>query len=82
MSLGPNATHPAERAIAVTPSDSADLGIDARGLYVGGDGNVAVTMRGGGDVLLAGVLAGTILPVAVKRVLATGTTATSIVALS
>ncbi len=71
-------------AVAVTPSDTADLPNFARMLYVGAAGNIAVEMvdaRAGTVVVFAAVPAGTILPVAVRRVRATGTTAGSIVAL-
>jgi hypothetical protein len=70
----------ARQMAAVTPSDSTVL--SCRSLYVGGAGSVAV--MGLGDSVattFVGVPAGTILPVAVKRVMATGTTATNIVAL-
>lgn len=70
---------PARYAAAVTPDDGADLATATRSLYVGGAGDVAVEMVGGGAVTLVG--AEGVIPVCVKRVLATGTTATSIVAL-
>lgn len=75
-----NNSTPAEYAVAVTKSDSTVLNA-TRALYIGGDGNVAVTMSGGGDATFVGLLAGTILPVRVTKVLSTGTTATNIVAL-
>lgn len=65
-------------AIAVTPSDTAVL--DPGILYIGGAGNVTVRMADGhNDVLFAGCLAGTFLPVWVNMVYATGTAATNIV---
>lgn len=66
---------------AVTPSDATLLDM-TRGLYVGGAGAVAVL--GWDDsvaVTFAAVPAGTILPVRVKKVMSTNTTATNIVAL-
>lgn len=72
---------PASQAAAVTPNDSADLTSVARGLYVGGAGAVNVDMPDGSTVLFSGVNSGQILPVRVRRVRATSTTATSIVAL-
>jgi hypothetical protein len=72
-------TSPADNAAAVTPSDSTDLAFTSRALYVGGVGNIVVTMAGGGDVTFSAVPAGSILPVRVTRVKATSTTATSIV---
>ncbi len=81
---------PAENALVVTPSDSVDITIgtqkiQSRAIYVGGAGNVSVEMKGDRmqdqTVLFTGVLAGTILPLAVTRVNSTLTTATFIVAL-
>jgi hypothetical protein len=68
---------------AVTPSDTVDIraGDVSDGLYVGGAGNIAALMSDGKSCDFAAVPAGTVLPVAVKRVLATGTTATNIRAL-
>ena len=76
---------PATQAAAVSPSDSTEL--NARALYVGGAGNVVVQMMGIPNispgtvsVTFAGVPAGTLLPISVRRVMA-ATTATNIVAL-
>ena len=71
-------TSPADNATAVTPSDSTDLAFNSRALYVGGAGNLVVTMAGGGDVTFTAVPAGSILPVRVTRVKSTSTTATAI----
>lgn len=71
----------AQNAFAVTPSDSTDLAAPARALYVGGSGNVKINDSGNGAVTFYGVAAGSILPVMARRVYATGTTATNIVAL-
>lgn len=65
---------------AVTPSDSTVL-TATRALWVGGAGDVAVEMTGGSVVTLAAVPAGSLLPLRCAKVRATGTTATSIVAL-
>lgn len=68
------------KVAAVTPSDSTDL-IGVVMLYVGGTGNLAI--RGANDgaaVTLSSVPAGTIINVAVDRVMSTSTTATNIVA--
>lgn len=77
-----NDAAPAMEAIAVTPSDSVDLpqGI-ARSLYIGGAGNVVLDTYNNTSITFAGLAAGTILPVQAKRVRATSTTATLIVAL-
>lgn len=70
-------------AFLVTPSNSTDLpkkGV--RGLYIGNTGDVTINIQNGGQgVLFKAVPAGTVLHVPVSRVLATGTTSTSITAL-
>lgn len=76
---------PAANAVAVTPNDSTDLTFVTRGLFVGGGGNLVVIMADqpvdATTVTFTGVPAGTILPIAVRRVRSTSTTATNIVAL-
>ena len=71
-------TSAAGGAAAVTKSDTTI--VDCRSLYVGGAGDLVVTMARGGDVTFVGVPAGTFLPVQVQKVKA-ATTATNIVAL-
>jgi hypothetical protein len=70
-------------AVAITPSDATDLSsYELRGFYVGGAGNVAIEQPGNDTpVVFVGVPAGSIIPVAVTKVNATSTTATSIVGL-
>lgn len=68
-------------AVLITPAD-LDLTEIFQSLWVGGVGNVRVTTANGDDVLFTAVPAGTRLPVKVKRVWATNTTATLIVGLS
>lgn len=68
-------SHPSNGA-AVTPNDSADLprlGI----LYIGTGGTLVIRTVGGDDVTLTNVPSGTFLPVRVRRVFATGTTASN-----
>lgn len=73
---------PAYTGAAVTPSDSVDLsGGTCRALYVGGSGDISVLFQGSTTPVLFVGFAGGVLPIQVKRVRATGTTATSIVAL-
>lgn len=73
---------PGLHAAAVTPNDSTDLTTMARGLYIGGAGNVTLDTAGGETtVAFVGVPAGTTLPIRTARVRSTGTTATNIVAL-
>jgi hypothetical protein len=72
---------PANRGVAVTPSDSAEFAVVTRAIFVGGAGNVAVILASGDTVTFVGVPVGTFLPLACRAVKATGTTATSMVAL-
>jgi len=72
---------PYPRALPVTPSDATNLPVVAQSLYVGGAGSISVVTAGGDQVTFASVPAGTVLPVAVRRVRQTGTTATNILAL-
>lgn len=71
----------ASDAASVTPNDSADLAVPNACLYIGGSGDVNVDTIDGTTITFVGLYAGTILPVKVKRVRATSTTATNIVAL-
>ena len=74
-------TAPPENAAAIQPSDGARLGHATRAVYVGGAGALRVEMMGGEEIVFAGLGAGTLLPVRVQKVFATGTTATALVAL-
>lgn len=73
-----DATAPAFRGAAVTPSDSTVLA-NTRALYIGTGGNLTVTMVDGNDVVFSNVAAG-IFPIQVTKVKA-ATTASNIVAL-
>ncbi len=76
-----NFAAPADEAAAVTPSDTVDLAVHTRGLYIGGAGDLSVEMaKTGTAVIHTGVPQGSVLPLRVSRVNATGTTATHIVA--
>lgn len=72
---------PAFGGAAVTPNDGADLAFAARSFWVGGAGNVQLTLLDDTVLTFVGATAGSILPVAAKRVWATGTTATNLLAL-
>lgn len=73
-------TNPAAGGFAVTPSDSAPLANAARGIYVGGTGDLKVDLAGGATLTFAALAAGVLHPLQVRKVYATGTTATNIVA--
>lgn len=69
-------------AVAVTPSDTVDLATPARSLFVGAAGTLTLdTMGGETSVLFSAVPAGATITLGVKRVRATGTTCTGIIAL-
>jgi len=71
-----------KKVTAVTPSDGADIPIGCMALWVGGAGAIALdTVSGDTNVLISGIAAGTLLKIQARRVRATGTTATLIVAL-
>lgn len=80
---------PAKEAFDIVPSDSENLSISVRGLYIGVSGNVHVRMHGGANnitspganVVFVNVVAGTVLPIRVDTVMATSTTAEHIVGL-
>ncbi len=73
---------PATSAFAITPNNSTQLTSVTRAVYVGGAGNLTVLMDNDtSNVTFTGVPAGSILPIRVRLVAATGTTATSIVGL-
>ena len=73
----PTPTYPMfpEDAAAVTPSDTVDLP-QFSVIFVGGAGNVKVTTAQGSAVTFSGMNAGSVIPVRVRRVWSTGTTAT------
>lgn len=76
-----SAQAPAGRLSPVTPDNGADLpGGTTRGLFVGGDGAVAVVDAEGGTAVIISA-ASQYHPIRVRRVLADGTTASDIVAL-
>lgn len=73
-------TAPGIKAAAVTAHDTNNITI-TRGIYVGTSGDVAVIMAGdSSSVIFKNLAAGIVHPLAVTRVLSTGTTATDIMA--
>ena len=63
-------------AIDYSGGDVEDVDYDA--IWVGGDGNLAITTKDGDEVILTGLLGGTILPVSVTQITQTGSTATGL----
>lgn len=72
---------PMTDGVAITTSNDNDLPNLTRAIWVGGTGTIAAILKSGKTVTFTGVPAGTMLRVRVSRVLATGTTATNMVAL-
>lgn len=76
-------TAPASRCFAITPSDSAAIPVSTKAIYVGGGGDIAVlTVGSDTPVTFRNTIAGSILDVRVRQVLATGTTAQDLVGLA
>lgn len=74
---------PAESCFAITPSNSQDLEIATKALFIGTGGDVAlVPIRGTGPVVFRNVQSGSIIDVRVRAVKASGTTAENIVGLA
>lgn len=77
-------TAPATSALTVTPSDSQDLPTMPRAIYVGGAGALRVELLDapvGSDVTLSALQPGMVYPLRVRKVYATGTTATGLIGL-
>lgn len=73
-----DATVSAYQIVSVTPSDATIIPI-TRALWIGVTGNVAITDTAGNVVTIPNVPVG-VLPVQAQKVMATNTTATSILA--
>ncbi|MEM6265884.1 MAG: hypothetical protein AAF494_01660 [Pseudomonadota bacterium] len=73
---------PAESVFAVAPADASEFATSTKALYVGDGGDIVLRAVGDdADVTFVNVPAGAILPVRVKAVRETGTTAANIVGL-
>lgn len=70
---------PASGAAAISPSDNVDLPHVTRAIYVGGGGDLAVTMKDGGNATFKNMVGGTVIAIRAARVLVAGTTVTDIV---
>lgn len=62
---------PATGAFSITPNDTLDFEQPPRGIYIGATGLITVTTLEGEDVQLY-LIAGTILPLRVRRVWESG----------
>ena len=72
----------ARRAFAITLHNSNEIAYVTKGLFVGTGGNLKVTMYDGTAVTFSNVPSGTILPIMVKIVWSTGSTASNVVGLA
>lgn len=73
---------PATRAFAVTTSDTVNFEFTTRGLWTGTGGTIVLVPMGQSNaVTFASVPPGVVLPIRVKRVNATNTTATGLIGL-
>lgn len=73
---------PITHSVAITNSDSVDLTETSRALYTGSGGTAVILLEGdSAAVTFTSLAAGVVLPLRVKRVNATGTTPTDLVAL-
>ena len=75
----PTLISPGTAFVALTPSDSVDIATKPRALYIGVGGNIAVTDELGVTTTFLNVPAGAFLPIRPVRLMATNTTATSII---
>lgn len=67
------------RAFDITPSDAVEWDDTSVTVWVNGAGDVVVEPWQGGGTVTFTMLAAQLVPVAVRRVLATGTTATGLI---
>lgn len=75
-------TTPYNKFVPVTLDDAVDIPTGStHAIYVGGAGNVVAVQENNVAVTFTGVPAGTLLPIRVKRINNTLTTATAILAL-
>ena len=73
---------PAAGGFAITPNDTANLLRETRGIYCGGDGDLHVLMADGlSEVTFKNLTSGGTHGYRLKKVFATGTTATDILGL-
>ena len=74
---------PARLAFPITPSDSTDLSVTTKAVYVGTGGDIVLRAIGSAsDVTLSNVASGSVLAIRVKAVRTAGTTAGNLVGLA
>ena len=72
---------PAQHGFAITPHDSSPLVVATRALYVGTAGNIAAVLISGAELTFSNVPSGTLLPIRLAKVKASGTTASNLLGL-
>ena len=77
----PGLSSPVESGVVVVPSDAETLPAVTRALYSGTGGDITVRLASGDTITLVETTPGSIYPLRVDRVLASGTTASGIVGL-
>ena len=83
MAANSHGSTPTSSAFAITPSDTVDLDVAVRGIYVGAGGNLRVLLEDDtSPVTLVGVITGVIYPLRVRRVYSSSTTASSLIGLT
>lgn len=80
-STTPSLTSPAIDGQPVVPSNTALLAQVSRAIYVGTAGDISAELASGTQVTFIAVPAGMILPLRLRKIRATGTSAQNIVAL-
>ncbi len=75
-------TDPASDGFSITPNDIQELPTTVRALYVGSTGDIVVVMADGSALTFTNVPSGTILPIRIKAVKATGTNAANLIGLA
>ena len=73
-------TYQAIKAVSITADDNADLNIIGAVIFVGTGGNLSVVTVSGDTVIYKNLPDAYILPVQVRRVNSTNTTATDLIA--
>jgi hypothetical protein len=73
---------PFMRVRVITPSDVTTYSPPLDAILVNGAGNLAIVDLSGNTVTIAGVVAGSLLPIGASRVMSTNTTATNIIGLN
>ena len=76
-----NKSDPCAGFEAITPSDTVFMTMQCNAIYVGGAGDITAINKDGDAVTFANVAAGSTLPIVTRRVNATSTTATDLVAM-